>query len=177
MFQFENTYSIADLINAGLLFVAIVGIFLTYRQIKGSHKTQKATFFKDLYSTMFSDHDIRDAFYQIEYGEFNYDVNFHGSDNEKAIDQLLSFIDLICDLYAQGIITQHEMSFFKYEFTRIYFNDNVQRYLKFLTGFYTQIGTETKPFPSYVAYCESKLRPRKNWLSNLVYRLRQDNFR
>ena len=177
MFQFENTFSIADLINAGLLIVAIIGICFTYQQIKESHKTQKATFFKDLYSTMFSDHDIREAFYQIEYGEFDYDVNFHGSDSEKAIDKLLSFIDLICDLYAQRIISQHEMSFFKYEFTRIYRNDNVQRYLKFLTNFYTQTGTETKPFPSYVAYCENELRQRKNRLKNWFYRLQQNNFR
>jgi hypothetical protein len=177
MFQFENIYSIADLINIGLLFVAIIGIFLTYRQIKESHKTQKATFFKDLYSTMFSDQDIRNAYYQIEYGEFDYGVDFHGSENEKGFDRLLSFIDLICDLYDQGIITHHEMSFFKYEFTRIYFNDNVQRYLKFLTNFYAQVGTGTKPFPSFVAYCENKLRKRKGWLARFIYSRRQNIYR
>jgi hypothetical protein len=153
MFQFQNTISVADVINAFLLIVAIIGIAFTYRQIRESHKTQKATFFKDLYSTMFSDPDVRNAYYQIEYGDFTYDENFHGSSNEKLIDRLLSFVDLVCDLYAQGIITEHEMSFFKYEFTRIYQNPNVQGYLEFLKNFYADVGTGTKPFASFVAYC------------------------
>jgi len=169
MLQFQNTYSIADLINAGLLLAAIGGIFLTYRQIKESHKTQKATFFKDLYSTMFADRDIREAYYQIEYNEFVYDLKFHGSDNEKLIDRLLSFIDLVCDLYAQRIISEHEMSFFRYEFTRIYDNDNVRRYLSFLESFYNQVGAGTRPFPSYVAYCEDKLPRRKSWFQRLIH--------
>ncbi|CAG0940896.1 hypothetical protein BROC_01205 [Candidatus Brocadiaceae bacterium] len=152
--------SFADGINAILLFVAIIGIVFTAHQIRESHKTQKATFFKDLYSTMFSDQDVRNAYYQIEYGDFTYDENFHGSSNEKLIDRLLSFVDLVCDLYAQGIITEHEMSFFKYEFTRIYQNPNVQGYLEFLKNFYADVGTGTKPFASFVAYC-SKVSNRR----------------
>lgn len=103
---------------------------------------------------MFSDPDIRDAYYLVEYGEFVYDHSFHGSSNEKQIDRLLSFVDLVCDLFAQGIITEHEMSFFKYEFTRIHQNANVQGYLKFLKSFYDEVRTGTTPFPSFVSYCE-----------------------
>ena len=157
MLQFKNTISISDLINTFLLIVGVIGIFLAYRQIKDGYKTQKATFFKDLYSTMFSDPDIRTAYYQIEYDKFIYDDNFHGSQNEKHLDRLLSFVDLVCDLYNQKMITKHEMQFFKYEFLRVYQNENVRGYLDFLRGFYHNVGVETEPFFSFVSYCKKTL--------------------
>ncbi len=107
---------------------------------------------------MYSDPDVREAFYQVEYGEFVYDQSFHGSQTERKIDRLMSFVDLVCDLYAQGIITEHEMRFFKYEFTRIHQNRNVQGYLEFLKDFYERVGTDTMPFPSFVSYCEKVAR-------------------
>jgi hypothetical protein len=147
----------ADLINAGLLIVAVVGIWLTYLQLRTSSKTQKATFFKDLYTTMFADAEIRNAYYKIEYGEFNYGADFHGSKDERMFDHLLSFVDLICELYAQGTISDREMRFFKYELTRINRNDNIKRYLDFLTSIYKSEGTDTVPFPSFSAYCKKSV--------------------
>jgi hypothetical protein len=158
MFQFQSNVSVTDLINVALLVVAIIGIFLTYRQIRIGYKTQKATFFKEIYSTMFSDPDIRNAYYQIEYDEFTYDSEFHGSENEKLIDRLLSFVDLVCELYNQKVITEREMSFFHYEFIRIYKNKNVQAYLKFLKKFYKKVGSKTEPFHSFVTYCKNVLK-------------------
>jgi len=151
--QFGNTISIADIINAILLMVAVLGICFTYREAKQTRKTQKATFFKDLYSTMYSDPDIRKAYYQIEYGEFTYSDSFHGSKMEPLIDRLLSFADLVCYLYDQKMLTENEMVFFKYEFIRIYVDTNVKNYLQFLEDFYQKNKTGTKPFPSYVSYC------------------------
>jgi hypothetical protein len=161
MFQFQNNVSVTDLINGILLIVAIVGIFLTYRQIRIGYKTQKAGFFKEIYSTMFSDPDIRNAYYQIEYGQFTYDSKFHGSENEKLIDRLLSFVDLVCELYNQKVITDREIGFFKYEFIRIYRNQNVQNYLKFLKTFYGNVGCDKEPFFSFVKYCKKELKERK----------------
>lgn len=138
---------------------------LAYRQLKEGHRTQKAPFFKDLYQTMFSDRDIRDAYYQVEYGDFSYDETFHGSENEKRFDRLLSFLDLRCDLYRQRIISQHEMSFFRYELMRIYGNANTRRYLEFLSRFYQSVGSGTRPFCSFVSYCEKTLSAAQQQLS------------
>jgi len=158
MFQFQSNVSVTDLINGVLLIVAILGIFLTYRQIRISYKTQKATFFKEIYSTMFSDPDIRNAYYQLEYDQFIYNDNFHGSENEKLIDRLLSFVDLVCELYNQMVITDREIGFFKYEFIRIYKNQNVQNYLIFLKMFYEKVGCDKEPFFSFVKYCKKELK-------------------
>ncbi len=133
-------FSLSDAINVGLLLVAIVGIFLTYKEINQSRITQKATFFKDLYSTFFSDKEIRQAFYQIEQDTFEFELEFYGTENEKLMDRLLSFVDLVTDLYDQKIITPHEMNFFKYQLMRIYQNKNVKGYLRYLTAFYKYKG-------------------------------------
>lgn len=107
---------------------------------------------------MFSDPDIGNAYYQIEYNEFTYDSEFHGFENERLIDRLLSFVDLVCELYNQKVITEREMSFFHYEFIRIYKNKNVQAYLKFLKKFYKKVGSKTEPFHSFVTYCKNVLK-------------------
>lgn len=156
MFQFHSTVSIADMTNIVLLIVAIIGIFFTYYQIKQGFKTQRAIFFKELYLTLFSDEVIRKAFYQIEYDHFVYDASFHGSPSKKAIERLLSFVDLVCEIYAQKFITEREMSFFKYEIIRVYTSDNIQNYLKFLKDFYKLVETGTMPLSSFIFYCEKE---------------------
>lgn len=157
MLEFQTSYSIADVISLLLLVAAVVGIFLSLKETRETAKTEKAVFFKDLYTTMFADPNIRDAYYQIEYEEFKYDADFHGSNNERLIDRLLSFVDLVCDLHAQGILTEHEMSFFKYQLLQIYKNRNVRVYLSFLEDFYAKSGANTKPFASFTRYCEKVL--------------------
>jgi hypothetical protein len=157
MIDCTKPLTVADLIQIGLLIAAIFTICLTFIQIRKGNKTQKATFFKELYMTLFSDSNIRDAYYKLEYGKFIYDTKFHGSADEKSFDQLLSFIDLICELYYQNVITEKEMNFFKYEITRIFKNTNVTRYLEFLKGFY-KYNTDTEPFQSFVKYCHQTIK-------------------
>jgi hypothetical protein len=152
--------SIADILNSILLLATIIGVFLAYRQIKEGRKTQRATFFKDLYLTLYGDTDIGNAYYQIEYGEFLYDENFHGSPDEKSIDHLLNFANLVCRLYHQKVITEQEMSVFHYRFLRIYQDPHVQNYLEFLTSFsFNQVGV--RRLQDFVSYCEKELEVKK----------------
>jgi hypothetical protein len=160
MLNLSNTITISQIISACLLLAAVGGIMLTYRQMRSNYTMQKATFFKELYSTMFADSEVRSALYMIEYNRFVYSEQFHGSTDENIVDRLLSFADLVCDLYAQRVLSDHEMDFFKYEFYRIYKNANVQRYLDFLKERYTDTGHAIEPFPAFVAYCETELRKR-----------------
>ena len=162
MFDFQNTISIADLINIGLLLTAIAGIFLTYIKIREGYKTQRATFYKDIYTSLYSDPDIRKAFYLIEYDKFVYDENFHGSEIERLIDRLLTFADLVCSLYTKKAITDYEINYFKYEFARVYRNKNIQNYLSFLSEWYGQQKIGTEPFPRYIAYCKEHFSPLNN---------------
>ncbi len=160
----QLSVSVSQIISTLLLLVAVIGIMFTYQQMRQNHKIQKANFFKELYTTMFADEDVRAAAYMIEYDKFVYNEAFHGSPQEKSVDRLLSFADLVCDLYAQKLFSAHEMDFFNYEFVQIYKNANIQHYLDYLKARYDETGRQTgrdiEPFPAYVAYCEAQLRAR-----------------
>ena len=141
--------TIADALNTGLLVAAVVGIGLTFWQVRSGVRTQRAQFLKDLYSTLAADPDVLAAYYQIEYGNFQYDVNFHGSAIEPKIDRLLAFTDLVAELYLQSVISEREMAFFRYRFRRIYEDVGIQEYLKFLSSFYQRVGVNKEPYHSF----------------------------
>jgi hypothetical protein len=129
------------------------GIVLTLRQLRENSKTQQATFFKELHSAFYADQKIRNAYYLIEYDNFKYDASFHGAELERDIDQLLKFADMVCNLHKEGLLNTRAMSLFNYEFLRVYSNESIQRYLGFLRTWYSQVKSDTEPFPHFIDYC------------------------
>ena len=103
---------------------------------------------------MYGDPAIKEGFYLIEYNKFIYDDGFHESKDEQCIDRLLTFLDLICDLYFQGVISKHEISFFEYELTKIYRNPYILKYLKEVAEGRLELGFQNKPAFSFIRYCE-----------------------
>jgi hypothetical protein len=146
--------SLTDKINSALLLVTTLGVLAAFWQIRSAARAQRATFLKDLYMQLRTDTDVARAFYLIEYNEFIYDDNFHGSEVEPIIDRLLTLIDLVCEMRAQKIISKREMSFFEYQFCRVSNDPNIQQYLKFLNGFYAKNGLNRKPFSSFQQYAK-----------------------
>jgi hypothetical protein len=141
--------SAADKINIALLVAAVVGIALTFWQVRKGARSQRAQFLKELYLTMTADVDIGAAYYQIEYGKFKYDQDFHDSEIERQVDRLLSFADLVAELYLQSAISKREMVFFQYRFRRICEDKEIQAYLTFLSSFYKQVGVGKNPYDSF----------------------------
>ena len=146
-----------DWINAALLLVALIGIGFTYWQVRASGVTQRAAFLKDLYSTFTADADICEAYYQVEYGQFSYGPEFHGSPLERKIDRLLAFANLVCELHAQKVISAREIEFFRYRLLRLVSDSGIQQYLAFLQGVYQNLGANKVPFHSFQAYSRKLL--------------------
>jgi hypothetical protein len=144
--------SLADKINSALLLVTALGVLAAFWQIRVGARAQRATFLKDLYMQLRSDPAVAEAFYKIEYGEFKYGPEFHGSEFEPKMDRLLTLVDLVCEMRAQRIMSKREMSFFIYQFNRVAKDQNVREYLKFLNEFYAQNGINKKPFASFQSY-------------------------
>jgi hypothetical protein len=149
--------SLPGIINRLPLIVATIGIFLTLYQVKQGNKTRRATFFKELYSTMYSDPDVSQGYYLIDHGKFRYDDDFHRSEEEKPIDRLLTFIDLLCYLRKNRLIAESEIRYFEYELIRVYENKEIQRYLEVVRQSYRDFGCKTPPFSSFDWYCKNKL--------------------
>jgi hypothetical protein len=149
-----DALSVADKINTALLFVTSLGVLAALWQIRAGTRAQRATFLKDLYMQLRTDSEVAHAFYQIEYGTFKYDAAFHTSDLEPKIDRLLTLIDLVCEMRAQGVITRREMSFFDYQFNRVANNSEIQSYLHFLNDFYKRSGIKKKPFSAFQLHAQ-----------------------
>lgn len=146
--------SLNDKINSALLLVTALGVISALWQIRLGAKAQRATFLKDLYLQLRTDAGVAQAFYLIEYGNFEYDQNFHGAAVESQIDRLLTLIDLVCEMHAQKIISKREMSFFEYQFHRVASDRGIQQYLDFLNGFYKNNGLDRKPFSAFQNYAK-----------------------
>jgi len=167
---------VADIISAVVLIVTVISISISLsltrrglaltreqieqnnKQLQQSHHIQKASFFKELYLTMFGDQDIRDALYLLDKDEFVYESQFRKSDNEKRVDRLLSFVDLVCALYMWGLLEDQEMQFFKYELMLIYNDPHVQAYLQYLKDvFKAETKADLHPFSSFTTYCQKEI--------------------
>lgn len=146
-----------DKINAVLLVVTALGVVAAFWQLRASARAQRAMFLKDLYLQLRTDPDVAKAYYLIEYDQFHYDGAFHGSDLEPKIDRLLTVIDLVCELHAQGTITKREMQFFCYQFRRVAQNEGIRGYLRFLNDIYAKSNLDHKPFCGFQAYAEKDL--------------------
>jgi hypothetical protein len=155
--QVQNTISYADLVIFVLLIVTFVNLSLSLRRQRRQSRT---TFFKELYLMVFGDADFGDAFFLIEKGQFVYGATVAYSPQERMVNRLLRFMDLACEVYADELLTQQEMNFFKRQFIKVYEHPSIQGYLQFLTEDYTQAGAGTTPFPHFVSYCENELPPR-----------------
>lgn len=101
-----------------------------------------------------SDPSVVEAFYKIEYQEFEYTEDFHGSELEPKMDRLLTLIDLVCEMRAQRIMTKREMSFFEYSFDRVAQDRSVREYLDYLNDFCKKAQIKKKPFAAFQAYAQ-----------------------
>jgi hypothetical protein len=152
-----NEFSLPDQINTGLLVITALGVIAAVIQIRNGTKAQRATYLKDLYLQFRTDPEIAETFYLVEYDKFKYDSDFHGSEIEPKIDRLLTFIDLVCELYNQKSISKKEMQFFNYAFKRVARDLEIQKYLEFLGQFYARNGIEHKPFSAFQSYSQRNL--------------------
>lgn len=151
-----DSLTVAEMINAALLLVTMFGVLAAFWQIRGGARAQRAAFLKDLYMQLRTDAEVRDAYYEIEYGKFVYDSNFHGSLLEPKVDRLLTLLDLVCEMHQRGILSDREMGFFEYQFGRVAKDTGIHEYLAFLSTFYESNEVAHKPFAAFQAWAENR---------------------
>jgi hypothetical protein len=132
MLTFKGEVSLTDLLTLGALLLAIVGLFLTWRQIRQGNRQKRGEFMTNLFTQYISDPGMTACFYNIEYDKFLYPEAFHGTEEEKQLDRLLSFFDNMATLCENGDLTIRDMGTFAYQYLVLYRNKQIQSYLAFL---------------------------------------------
>lgn len=130
----SDMISLADGINLGLLVLTFLGLLFTGFQLMQTKKINRASLVKEMYFNLYNDQELRDIFYKIEWSEYKSTdrFNLEGDEEERKVDKLLSFFDIICNMYYRGVLTKKDMEVFSYEMMRVYEHPAVQEYLEFL---------------------------------------------
>lgn len=142
----EIIQTIANISTALTFGAAAWQLWESNKQTKNSAVQKRSEYIIDLYNTFTNDKDMVEVYYKLEYSEFKYDENFHGSQTEKQLDKLLGHFSNIGRLYNLGILTLEDLKFLEYEFLVIYQNKNVQAYFDFLDAWFKLRQINNKKF-------------------------------
>src|SRR5262245_54181221 len=104
--MFKTEVSIGDLIQAAAVLIAAVGLIYTALQTRRSNRQSRIQQIIDLHSRFLGDAALVDAYYKIEYQQFQYSPEFQGSELEKQIDRLLNCFENIAMLYEARVIQE-----------------------------------------------------------------------
>lgn len=146
MTDYEIIQTIANVATALTFGAAAWQLWESNKQTRNSAIQKRSEYVIDLYNTFVNDKDMVEIYYKLEYSEFRYDGNFHGSDTEKQLDKLLGHFSNIGRLFNLGILTREDLKFLEYEFLVIYQNKNIQAYLSFLDGWFKMRQINDKKF-------------------------------
>ena len=148
-FEFENEIRLGDIIAAASFSIAAIGLFLNWWQLRLGGIRKRAEFIVSVFNQFVTDPLASEIFYEIEYGRFRYDKDFHRSENELKLDRLLSYFEKIAALYDIGTITLHDLELVRYDFLRVYQNAAVQEYFKTLDRLPGFLGVEGGTYSRY----------------------------
>ena len=139
--EFKPEFSIDGIIQIVGFTFAIIGLSMTYIQMKRTAKTNRIKFISDLTNDLLNDNDIRDFFYKLDYEKFKFKVgDFKSSKEERWLDSILFKYDVIGKMVLNKALTIPEIEFVLFEIIQVYKNKEVQKYLKWLDKEYVKHG-------------------------------------
>ena len=151
--RFSGQFSVGDLSTTVGLLIAGAGLFLNWRQLKKDALQKRAEFIVLLFNQYITDAETSAMLYKLEYGQFSYTPSFHGSNDERALDRLLSYFEKIGAIYFMGTINLSDLELVRYDFLRVFTNEQIQSYLNKLDSLTAEIGVAGGSFAKYRAAC------------------------
>jgi hypothetical protein len=126
-----------------------IGLFFTNRQLRSNTRQKTAEYSTQLQEQFFTNKDVLKMYYSIEYGEFKYSQDFHGSENEKALDALLYHLDTIANYYLLSHFDLAALGHFAYRYLVVFQDKDVRAYLATLDHWYPNRGLIVEPFSAF----------------------------
>jgi hypothetical protein len=118
--------------SASAVFAAI-GLLLNFYQSRRANAQARAALVAEYLKSFTEDEDIQRAWYAIVYSQFLYTDDFHGSESERDIDKLLRHFSNIALAWQAGLLSTHDVRPIQYHVLRVTRNNEVRRYLRFVT--------------------------------------------
>lgn len=143
--------TIADWAKVAAAIFAGFGLILNAIQIAWSTRQRRVKQVSDAFLKVYDDEELRDLYYRIEYGKFEYGDHFHGSEDEKYLDKLLALLDTLAKLRRMKLLRPRDLDLIAYEFLQVYQDKSVQKYIAFLENWFAERKVKLKP---YRHFCE-----------------------
>ena len=140
---------ITEIVQIVATMLAAFGLFLTAYQISRTVKEKRIDRVDKVRQLVFGDSDVSDIYYQLEYGSFVYDENFHGSKTEIQLDKLLCLFDTLAKQVEMKLLNMHDLDLVAYEYLVIYHDKGIQSYLNFLDSWTDTRGLKRPQFEAF----------------------------
>ncbi len=139
--------TLPDWLKITAIFLASIGLFLNAWQQWKVYRQKRIEYVSDVLWKIYDDEELSEIYYKIEYSEFIYNSNdFHGSENEKKLDKLLSTFDILAKQYYLKLITIQDIDLISYEYLVIFQNKEINKYFDFLDSWFDKRGIKNPPF-------------------------------
>jgi hypothetical protein len=140
---------LTDFLKIIAILFAAVGLYLNYWQLRKANNQRRTEIVSNVLWKIYNDKELSEIYYQIEYAEFIYDDDFHGSDNERKLDKLITIFDILAKQYYLGLVTIKDVDLASYECLVLYQNEEVNKYFIFLEGWFKRRGIKSPPFVKF----------------------------
>ncbi len=138
----------------GAVFAAI-GLLLNVQQSQRTNAQARAALVAACLKGFAEDEEIQKAFYAIEYSKFQYDSNFHRSEQEREIDKLLRHFANIALAWQAGLLTTTDIKPIQYYVLRVMRDPEIQKYMEFIASWSKQTNLGEHPYAVLTALGES----------------------
>ncbi len=145
-------WSRADKLTLASTVIAALGFLLVVLQIRMATTELRGQFLSQLHGRAFASQAIADVYRKIEYGLLEYNDDFHNSEDQKALVELLSFLELLGQLENLNLLKFSDVSeIFGYYIIRVHKNAEVAKYRKFLDEWQKETGMASAAisFPNF----------------------------
>jgi hypothetical protein len=140
---------LVDWLKVCAVLIAALGLFMNANQQMKLNSHKRIEVISDALWKLNDDEDLSQIYYQLEYHEFKYGSNFHGSDQEKKVDKLLSLFDILAKQYFSGHLDKKDIALISYEYLIIYQNSDIQNYFIFLEEWFKNKGIKNPPYQGF----------------------------
>jgi len=130
-------------------FILGYGLYLNYKQMKTNNTQRKNELISNVLFKLLDDKDISNIFYKLEYNAFKYSDSFHHSKEEVKLDKILVLFNILSKQYYDNLIEIDDIEEISYDMMTVYQNQEVQKYLAFLDGWYKDNGYKKMPYSNF----------------------------
>lgn len=123
-----------------------IGLLLNVQQSRRTNAQARAALVAGCLKGFADDEDIQRAFYSIEYSNFTYGADFHGSVQECEIDKLLRHFANLALSWQTGLISTADVRPVHYYLKRILRYPEICKYLKFMEDWSTSQNVTEHPY-------------------------------